>query len=602
MDISIVSGTYNRLGYLQKMVESGRASLKGVHGLEHEFVLVDGNSQDGTQEWCEGQPDVRLVRHGSLLGAVRAFNDGAFAARGDYVVMANDDVEFIGDTLLRAWCFMQANSDCGVGCFYQDRGGRDWHVEEMPCVRDGQQAHAPYGQVCIVPKWLGDRVRWWCSEDEYLEVQRRDGRVRPLHTYGGDCELSAQIYQLGFQVTPIQGCMIHDSEPNDDLRRINNITGGHDPRAVRGHHPDSWSWGRKWRDRYTNLVGPVIKDSPVYENPLPTRERVLYLPIFEPGWPVQKQQKRGLREALARRGVVWEYDYMARQGDGSEAIVADLMQACSALDPTLVLTQLHNGAVLGPANVNRLRGAAARATFVNWNGDFWPDNLVSEEGIELAKAFDLQTVVNREVLEKYQGMDVKAAYWQIGFEPDGAGHGPDENTPRHHVLFLANSYSKERQKLVRGLKKLSRVDFGLYGQGWPDGWARGENLYNFTEACKLYRAAKISIGDSQWPESGFVSNRVMQALAAGGAALAHQWFRGMEHLGLEDGVNVIVWRELGDLEEKVRHYLDHEDERRRIAEAGERLALERHSFDSRVGELFSLIGRDKEAEGEHWRW
>ena len=95
MDVSVVSGTFNRLPYLKKMVRSVRDSCAAVEGFRHELVLVDGGSTDGTLEWLRGQPDVRLVEHGDLKGAVKAFNDGAHAARGQYIIMANDDIEFI---------------------------------------------------------------------------------------------------------------------------------------------------------------------------------------------------------------------------------------------------------------------------------------------------------------------------------------------------------------------------------------------------------------------------------------------------------------------------------------------------------------------------
>lgn len=276
MDISIVSGTYNRLPSLKRMVNSVRQSFIGLHGLAYQVVLVDGGSQDGTIEWCLEQPDIHLIQHGKLLGAVKAFNDGAFAATGDYVVMANDDIEFVDDSVLTAFLYMQSHSDCGIGCFFQNRNGRDWHVEEMPCVDNGQQVSRPYGQVCIVPKWLGDYVGWW---GEYL------------HTYGGDNELSAKVYELGFKVSPVPNAKIADHEMDDDLRKINNITGGKDPRAVGGHHPDSWAWGRKWKhfDLPHAPVGPIIRHFPLLENPTPKKHRVVYLPIYEQGYPIQKE-------------------------------------------------------------------------------------------------------------------------------------------------------------------------------------------------------------------------------------------------------------------------------------------------------------------------
>jgi len=169
VDISIVSGTYNRIAYLEKMVQSVKQSIDGIYGLRYEIVLVDGNSNDGTQEWCNEQDDIKLIQHQELLGAVKAFNDGAYAANGKYVILANDDIEFLGDSIWLAYVYMLEHLDCGIGCFNQDRrrqhmADNDPHkygVEFMPVVVDGNQQSWPYGQVCIVPRWLGDKVGWW---------------------------------------------------------------------------------------------------------------------------------------------------------------------------------------------------------------------------------------------------------------------------------------------------------------------------------------------------------------------------------------------------------------------------------------------------------
>ena len=130
----------------------------------------------------------------------------------------------------------------------------------------------------------------------------------------------------------------------------------------------------------------------------------------------------------------------------------------------------------------------------------------------------------------------------------------------------------------------------------------GQCLYDFRTACQAYRKARFSIGDSQWPDSGFVSNRVMQALVAGGSALCHQWFRGMGELGLVDGKTCIIWRSFEELVEKINYYQAHEEERADIARAGQELALERHSFDARVRELMAMLKKDVVSAGvEDWR-
>jgi spore maturation protein CgeB len=51
------------------------------------------------------------------------------------------------------------------------------------------------------------------------------------------------------------------------------------------------------------------------------------------------------------------------------------------------------------------------------------------------------------------------------------------------------------------------------------------------------------------------------------------------------------------------YYLANDEERKRIADAGQQLAFEKHSFDVRVQELFDLLGRKttQVSEFEDWR-
>ncbi|MHA2055980.1 MAG: glycosyltransferase family protein, partial [Candidatus Hodarchaeales archaeon] len=344
------------------------------------------------------------------------------------------------------------------------------------------------------------------------------------------------------------------------MRKINNIENGKDPKSVSGHHPDSWKWGKKWFRRnerlgYRNLAGPIIKDKPMIQNPNPVepKERVLYLPLFEQGRQVQKEQKRGLKDALAKIALVIEYDYMEKFSQtGKQIGMSELYEICQKFRPTIVLTQLHNDDQFKPRDIKGLRRQCNDTTkFINWNGDYWPEQLLDDKGLSLARSFDFMTTVNRDVVEKHQAQGINTRYWQIGYEPDGRGYEPEVF---HDVVFLASRYSEKRLKLGQFLANQS-FSFGLYGSGWPNNMSKGENLYNFIEACKIYRGAKLGIGDSQWPDSGFVSNRIMQILAAGNCVLCHQWFRGYEELGLVDKQNCLIWQDLGDLEYILKFWL-----------------------------------------------
>lgn len=571
-EISIVSGTYNRLQYVQGMVGSVRRS---VGTIPYEIVLVDGGSTDGTLEWCKSQSDIVLVEQGELLGAVAAFNAGFAQAIGRYVVAANDDIEFVGDSLVAAYSFMQDNTNVGCGCFWQDRGGRDWHIEYMPAVLDGVQVNHMYGQVAIYPKWLGDMVGWW---GDYL------------HTYGGDNELSCHILEMGYKVLPVPCACIHDMRVEDELRQ-HNMDIYHDPahaaRAGRPHN-DSVTWGRKWQ-RANGQCGAIIKHEPVVPNPLERYRRILYMPIYESGHPVQRQSKRGLRDSLASVGTVYEYDYMGMKAErGLDYCIDFTFDIASVFRPDLLVFQVQGTGEYNADIIKELRSEYPDSVFVNWNGDYHPDVLFNTDYVEMLKYFHVTGLVTTVVSEEYAKHGIAWFYWQIGYEETSAD--PLPNTPCHDVVFLANGYSKFRHDLARRLRSMNGVDVGLYGS-WPSEFRPdGSNLYDFDSGCRLYRAARFALSDNQWSgATGFVSNRLFQAMSAGGAMFLQQHFDGLELLGLVDREHLAVWHTFDDLVELVNYYSSRENERTAIAARGNAYVLENHSFDVRVIELFEQL-------------
>lgn len=559
IELSIVTGTYNRLPFLKRFLSSVRQSLGARY--EYEIVLVDGGSTDGTLDFCRTQRDVVLIEQGKLLGAIAAFNAGFAAAKGRYVIIANDDVEFIGHSIAVSLTFMDSHPHIGIGCFLQDRNHKDFHIEVTGAhMKDGKSLALPYGQVCIIPKWLGDQAEWWT--------------LPGARTYGGDNALSARVWELGYPIMAIPNAFIHDLTPEDDLRQINNPV----PVGKDMSHPDTvayqklWPRGPEYPERFK------IRD--IGNRPM----RILYAPIYERGNEVQHQQKKGLRLALQKIGLVWEVDWVAGQS---------IVDAARAWRPDLALTQLHSGADMTPYTAGELRRLCGK--LVNWNGDVY-DRSVDEGYIAVLRSFDLQLIVNASAIPNYEKRGVKAAYWQIGYEPDGVGADPvDEKVD---VILQGNGYSNPRLALGRYLKKLP-YHVTIIGDQWLDGLARTSTLYDFKAGCSWYNAAKIAVGDSQWGSEakGFVSNRLFQAMAAGGALVCHQEFPGMEeYLKLRDGVHLRTWKNNADLKWLIEYYLDpaHEHERRSIAAAGQREVLRHHSFDVRVKQLRAMLYPDVE--------
>ena len=331
--------------------------------------------------------------------------------------------------------------------------------------------------------------------------------------------------------------------------------------------------------------------------------RVLYLPFIEPGYPALKRYKRGLREALARVGTVVEIDWRNELDRiGRRGLLRKIAESATELEPTLILAQVHDSKDLSASHIRSLRRSAKSAILANWNGDYQDFAKLEQADIEIASAFDLQLVVSFDGVEEYIKREIRSRYWQIGWEPDGVGFEPGWSTRRHHVLFLANRipWYPARRDLVARLRK-ANIGLGLYGLNWPWFWTIGRNLYDFKKGCRLIRAAKLVLADNPRPNArGYVSNRLFQSLAAGGALVLLEHFDEYERLGIVDGEHLIVWKDAEDLIEKTRFWCraENEDRRRQIAAAGQKFCLEHHSFDVRVRELLEMIAQLKEAKVE----
>jgi GT2 family glycosyltransferase/Flp pilus assembly protein TadD len=92
---SIVILTFNQIDYTQKCIES---VLK--HTKEHfELIIVDNGSSDGTVEYLQSEfkdlrPEIqtKIIQNTRNLGFAAGNNQGIAAAKGDYVLLLNNDV------------------------------------------------------------------------------------------------------------------------------------------------------------------------------------------------------------------------------------------------------------------------------------------------------------------------------------------------------------------------------------------------------------------------------------------------------------------------------------------------------------------------------
>lgn len=568
--VTVVSGSVNRLSALKRMVESARKATP--YGVGLAFIIVGLESDTATGEWCATQPDITYAPQNALYGAIRAFDYGCSMATSEYIVLANDDIVFMPYSIALALRHIDSKPTCGAIAFADNRqapnkipDGAGYGVQLMQT----QAGARMYAQVGLFRRWLGDLVGWWGSSDPVM---------RQAHTYGGDNYLSARIMELGYTIETITGARVQDDIPQDALRAGNYKIEATNPGVYYKRYPK----------------GPEVRSAPLIPPPPDApgmrRFRTLYLPIYEPGWQIQKEQKKGLREALGRIGMVWEVDYINDR--------IDLETLVKVWKPDLLLTQMHAPTYIDANALKKARAAWPNMRAVNWNGDVYEGNLSDPNMLDILRQFDVQTVVNASVLEPYADYGVPAAYWQVSYEP---GETLPVGDIVHDVVFLANAYSDERKALGAMLEGLKGVKVGLYGSGWVQG--RANTTYDFATGRAILLASKVAIGDNQYPDAkGFVSNRFFETLAAGGAMLLHQHVPGLDELlDLKAGVHYISWNEPEELPALIDYWTAKRNDRtrRKIAAAGMKAVRENHSFDARVKELLTEILPKVERAKQH---
>jgi hypothetical protein len=136
-------------------------------------------------------------------------------------------------------------------------------------------------------------------------------------------------------------------------------------------------------------------------------------------------------------------------------------------------------------------------------------------------------------------------------------------------------------------------DFAVYGKGWEANHAfrpyyRGYLPYR--DMPRVYASTKMLIDDANHATAPWasVNSRVFDALACGTLVVSN----GVEGAGETFDGLLPTYRSAAELQERVRYYLEHEDERNTLAKRLQAMVIERHGYRKRAAELRDALKKE----------
>jgi GT2 family glycosyltransferase len=201
--VSIVIPSWNGKALLQRFLTSVIKACKSYDG-ESEIIIIDDGSTDGTEGFiCKNYPQVMLIRLPSNQGFSHACNLGMKEARGDIVVLLNNDMLVDKDFLMflpepfknekvfgvrPGLKWLDDKTDFDFNSFFIGLKWK-WGLIELPMLKVQKRKSYPYISCISGGAGAFDRKKW-------LEIGGFDESFSPF--YYEDADISYRAWKRGW--------------------------------------------------------------------------------------------------------------------------------------------------------------------------------------------------------------------------------------------------------------------------------------------------------------------------------------------------------------------------------------------------------------------
>lgn len=176
--LSILIGTINRLPVLKKTLDA----LVGRVKVQHEIIIIDAGSTDGTLDYLRQLDKITLISDGERVGQAASLNRVIKNLNSHYICWLSDDNVVMNDVLDEAVNILEADSQIGmVGLKVKDMTG---HLSNLPYI-GGVWAGILNCNQGMLPTSL---------------MQSLGGFDEELRDYGIDIDLTTRVLLEGYKV------------------------------------------------------------------------------------------------------------------------------------------------------------------------------------------------------------------------------------------------------------------------------------------------------------------------------------------------------------------------------------------------------------------
>lgn len=128
MDVSIILVNYNTKELTQACIDS---IFDKTRGLSFEVILIDNDSQDGSQELFSKDERIKFIESGANLGFGKANNLGLKHSSGEFIFFLNTDTLLVNNAIEQLHSWLSKNrcslNVAAVGCLLQNKDGERIH-------------------------------------------------------------------------------------------------------------------------------------------------------------------------------------------------------------------------------------------------------------------------------------------------------------------------------------------------------------------------------------------------------------------------------------------------------------------------------------------